>query len=118
MVPAAFVRVDALPLTPNGKVDRQALPAPDDDAYARPTYEAPRDGVEQTLAAIWQELLGVQRVGRDDHFFELGGHSLLALQLIDRLRHVRLRIDVRTLFITPILRACASQIEELEEIRL
>nr|WP_318246611.1 phosphopantetheine-binding protein [Rhizobium sp. T1473] len=82
MVPSAFVRLDGLPLTPNGKLDRQALPAPDDDAYARTAYEAPQGEVETLLAGIWQELLGLERVGRHDHFFELGGHSLLAVQLL------------------------------------
>ncbi|ANP91713.1 hypothetical protein BA011_35910 (plasmid) [Rhizobium leguminosarum] len=86
MVPAAFVRLEALPLTANGKLDRQALPAPDDDAYARAAYEAPQGAVETALAGIWQELLGVERVGRNDNFFELGGHSLLAVQLMERLR--------------------------------
>ncbi|RJT17081.1 hypothetical protein D3227_40690, partial [Mesorhizobium waimense] len=81
MVPSAFVRLDALPLTPNGKLDRKALPSPADDAYARRAYQAPRGAVETALAGIWQELLGVERVGRHDHFFELGGHSLMAVQL-------------------------------------
>ncbi|RWQ27709.1 MAG: non-ribosomal peptide synthetase, partial [Mesorhizobium sp.] len=69
MVPSAFVRLAALPLTPNGKLDRKALPAPADDAYARRSYEAPRGAVETALAQIWAELLGVERVGRHDHFF-------------------------------------------------
>ncbi|WP_323131081.1 phosphopantetheine-binding protein [Sinorhizobium medicae] len=81
MVPAAFVRLEALPLTPNGKLDRQALPAPDDEAYARAGYAAPQGAIETALAEIWAELLGVERVGRNDNFFELGGHSLLAVQL-------------------------------------
>ena len=85
MVPAAYVRMEAMPLTPNGKLDRKALPAPDDDAVAQQTYEAPRGEVEQRLAAIWSELLVVERIGRHDHFFELGGHSLLAVRLMTRL---------------------------------
>ncbi|MDL2410928.1 amino acid adenylation domain-containing protein, partial [Rhizobium calliandrae] len=59
MVPSAFVRLDTLPLTPNGKLDRKALPVPDDDAYARRTYEAPQGEIETTLAQIWRELLGL-----------------------------------------------------------
>ncbi|KAG9578483.1 hypothetical protein KCV01_g16546, partial [Aureobasidium melanogenum] len=78
MVPSAFVVLDALPLTPNGKLDRKALPAPDDEAYARERYEAPEGAVETTLATLWQDLLGVEKVGRHDNFFALGGHSLLA----------------------------------------
>src|SRR5690242_10165142 len=66
MVPSAYVRLAALPLTPNGKLDRKALPAPDGDAVAQRAYEAPQGAVEQTLAALWCELLGVDRVGRQD----------------------------------------------------
>uniref|UniRef100_UPI0035C89DBC non-ribosomal peptide synthetase n=3 Tax=Burkholderia pseudomallei TaxID=28450 RepID=UPI0035C89DBC len=82
MVPSAYVRLDAWPLTPNGKLDRRALPAPADDAYARAEYEAPQGAKEEALAAIWRELLHVERVSRHDNFFELGGHSLLAVQLV------------------------------------
>src|SRR5690348_4591243 len=86
MVPSAYVRLAALPLTPNGKLDRKALPAPDGDAVAQRAYEAPQGAVEQTLAALWCELLGIERVGRQDDFFELGGHSLLAVRLMTRLQ--------------------------------
>ncbi|HYW07271.1 MAG TPA: amino acid adenylation domain-containing protein, partial [Longimicrobium sp.] len=89
MVPAAYVGLDALPLTPNGKVDRRALAAPEgDEAYARRGYEAPVTETEQALAAIWSEVLGVERVGRHDHFFELGGHSLLAVRVVSRVRQL------------------------------
>jgi amino acid adenylation domain-containing protein len=118
MVPAAFVRLEALPLTPNGKLDRKALPAPEGDAYVRRTYEAPQGEMEQTLAGLWQDLLGVERVGRYDHFFELGGHSLLAIQLIERLRRLNLQIDIRALFATPTLNELALKINELEEVYL
>nr|WP_280622819.1 phosphopantetheine-binding protein [Burkholderia pseudomallei] len=79
MVPSAYVRLDAWPLTPNGKLDRRALPAPADDAYARAEYEAPQGAKEEALAAIWKDLLPVERISRHDNFFELGGHSLLAI---------------------------------------
>ncbi|HEU4883623.1 MAG TPA: amino acid adenylation domain-containing protein, partial [Longimicrobium sp.] len=103
MVPSAFVSLEALPLTPNGKLDRKALPAPEGDAYARRSYEAPLGEIEAALAEIWSELLGVERVGRWDHFFELGGHSLLAIRLIERMRRVGLYLEVRALFTTPVL---------------
>ena len=86
MVPSAYVRMEAWPLTPNGKLDRKGLPAPDDEAYVRREYEAPQGEIEETLAELWQELLQVERVGRQDDFFELGGHSLLAVRLLVHIR--------------------------------
>ncbi|WP_019304711.1 non-ribosomal peptide synthetase, partial [Xanthomonas oryzae] len=86
MVPARYVRLDALPLTTNGKLDRRAMPAPDDEHRSDPAGAAPQGGHEQTLAQLWCELLGIDRVSRDDDFFDLGGHSLLAVQLIARVR--------------------------------
>jgi len=85
MVPVAFVTLSALPLTPNGKIDRQALPAPAGERFARLT-EAPATATEQKLAKLWSELLGVEKIGRQDNYFELGGHSLLAVRMIFRLR--------------------------------
>jgi amino acid adenylation domain-containing protein len=93
MVPAAFVPMEAFPLSPNGKLDRRALPAPGLSAYSSSEYEAPRGTTEQSLAQIWQQLLGVERVGRRDNFFELGGHSLLLTQLIEQLREAGLCLD-------------------------
>ncbi|NCE88295.1 non-ribosomal peptide synthase/polyketide synthase [Pseudomonas sp. Q1] len=112
MVPAAFVRVAQFPLTTNGKLDRKALPAPDADALARRQFEAPEGEVETTIAAIWQDLLGVEHVGRQDHFFELGGHSLLAVKLIERMRQVGLGADVRVLFGQPTLAALAAAVAD------
>ncbi|MDL5033561.1 amino acid adenylation domain-containing protein, partial [Pelomonas sp. APW6] len=77
MVPSAFVLLPSLPLTPNGKLDRRALPAPDLQALAARSYEAPQGELEEQLAALWAEVLQLPRVGRHDNFFELGGHSLL-----------------------------------------
>ncbi|MER8447868.1 amino acid adenylation domain-containing protein [Mesorhizobium sp. M1066] len=116
MVPSAFVRLSALPLTPNGKLDRKALPAPADDAYARAAYEAPQGEVETLLARNWQELLGLERVGRHDHFFELGGHSLLAVQLMERLRRLSLGVEVRTLFARPVLADLAAGLGSHHEV--
>ncbi|WP_346283386.1 thioesterase domain-containing protein [Bradyrhizobium barranii] len=110
MVPAAFVRLAALPLTPNGKLDRSALPAPRDAAYARAAYEPPQGEIETALAKLWAELLGVARVGRHDHFFELGGHSLLAVQLLSRALDLRLTFSAADLFQTPVLKELASKI--------
>ncbi|WP_455825986.1 amino acid adenylation domain-containing protein [Pseudomonas graminis] len=108
MLPVAYVKLDVLPLTANGKLDRKALPAPTQAAFVTRLFEAPREGVESTLAQIWAELLQVQQVGRHDHFFELGGHSLLAVQLVQRMRQAGLHADVQVLFGQPTLAALAA----------
>ncbi|CAJ6530470.1 syringomycin synthetase [Burkholderia pseudomallei] len=110
MVPSAYVRLDAWPLTPNGKLDRHALPAPADDAYARAEYEAPQGAKEEALAAIWKDLLPVERISRHDNFFELGGHSLLAITLIEHMRRANLHADVTTLFTAPTLADLAVRV--------
>ena len=84
MSPAAIVMLVAMPLTPNGKIDRRALPAPSDLAEQRTGWHVPpQDPLDQMIAAIWEELLGVRNIGIRDNFFDLGGHSLLAAQMID-----------------------------------
>ncbi|MBR1230344.1 amino acid adenylation domain-containing protein [Bradyrhizobium sp. AUGA SZCCT0176] len=102
MVPTTIVVLEQLPLTPNGKVDRRALPPPDEDAAARRRYAAPEDEIEIALAEIWTELLGVDRIGRNDHFFELGGHSLLAVRLLSRVsQDLGVSIQISDLFVHP-----------------
>src|SRR6202035_1494759 len=118
MVPAAYVRLDALPLTPNGKLDRKALPAPEGDAYARGGYEAPLGEIEETLASIWSELLGHERVGRHDNFFELGGHSLLAVRLLDRMRQAGLHAQVRDLFGRPTVSLLALAVADAQQVEV
>ncbi len=115
MVPAAFVLLDALPLTANGKVDRRLLPAPD---LGRPQMGeapvAPRNAVEETLAEIWRELLGVPRIGVDDDFFELGGHSLLATQALSRVREAfAVELPLRAFFAASTVAAVAQEVAEL-----
>ncbi|MCC8379602.1 non-ribosomal peptide synthetase, partial [Xenorhabdus sp. PB30.3] len=110
MLPNAFVMLDTFPLTPNGKLDRKALPAPDLSAVITRDYVAPTGDVEIALAHIWQELLGVERVGRHDHFFELGGHSLIAVSLIEQLRSRGYLLEVRSIFATPLLSEMAQAI--------
>ncbi|WP_323144819.1 thioesterase domain-containing protein, partial [Massilia phyllosphaerae] len=111
MLPGAFVSLDTLPLTPNGKLDRNALPTPDQAAIVVRAYEAPQGPTEQAIAEIWQDLLGIERIGRHDHFFELGGHSLMAVLATSRLRNTtKLDIHVRQVFLTPILSELAKTI--------
>ncbi|MGO1000206.1 amino acid adenylation domain-containing protein [Lysobacter sp. CA196] len=110
MVPAAYVALDALPLTANGKLDRRALPAPDDTAFARRAYAAPQGETEIAIAGIWSELLQVERVGRNDGFFDLGGHSLLAVQLMSRVRQrLGVEMPMSSLFAHPLLHDFAAQ---------
>ena len=82
MIPASLTPLPKLPRLPNGKLDRNALPSPDRLSGAE--YVEPQTPTEERLAAVWQELLEVERVGRDDNFFALGGHSLLAARLVGR----------------------------------
>lgn len=111
MIPSAFVCLPAFPLTSNGKLDRKALPAPGIDSVVTREYEAPQGDVEIAIAAIWQELLGLEQISRNDHFFELGGHSLMVITLIERLRQQGWPLDVRTVFITPTLAAIAAAVD-------
>ena len=95
MVPARLVMLERLPLTPNGKLDRKALPEPD---FTGVDYVAPRSEIESKLAAIWQEVLGVEQVGVTDNFFELGGDSIQSLQIIAKARKEGLKLTPKQLF--------------------
>ncbi|MFI3155314.1 MAG: amino acid adenylation domain-containing protein [Methylococcaceae bacterium] len=98
MVPSAFVRLDRLPLTPNGKVDSKALPEPDDSQQDKRIDVAPRSAIEQTLAEIWSQLLGVQRLSIHDNFFNLGGDSILSIQAVSRAHQAGLTLTAKQLF--------------------
>jgi amino acid adenylation domain-containing protein len=109
MVPSAFVRLESFPLTTNGKVDRRALPAPDPEERAG-TAEA-RTPFEEVVAAVWAEVLGLERVGVDESFFELGGHSLSATRVVSRLRDLTgSDLPVRALFEHPTVSALAREV--------
>ena len=115
MIASALVTRDAYPLTPNGKLDRRALPAPDGSSAATREYAAPEGTVEEALSRIWQELLGVEQVGRHDHFFELGGHSLMAVQMTGRTRELcMVDVSLRELFEYPVLSQLAERITALQ----
>jgi len=114
MLPSTFVPLDQLPLTPNGKIDRRALPAPEfDRARAEANFVAPSTDVEQTIAAVWEEVLAVKRAGADDNFFDLGGHSLNVVQVQGKL-HERLKRDIPllTFFQHPTIRSLARSLDE------
>lgn len=110
MVPSAFVILGALPMTPNGKVDRKALPAPKQDRESISAgFAEPVSLREEELAAIWREVLGVERIGTNDNFFELGGHSLLAIQVISRVREkFKVELPLFGLFEAPTIRQLAE----------
>ncbi|MGH3904403.1 MAG: amino acid adenylation domain-containing protein, partial [Pseudonocardiaceae bacterium] len=111
MVPSAFVVLEGLPLTRHGKLDRKALPAPDFTAATRADYLAPRTDVERAVAAIWAEVLRVDRVGVEDNFFELGGDSIRSIQVISRLRSAfGVELSPRAVFTTPTVGGLAGVI--------
>ncbi|WP_407882900.1 amino acid adenylation domain-containing protein, partial [Scytonema sp. NUACC26] len=114
MVPAVFVILDSLPLTPNGKVDRRNLPDPERSRPAlEETFVAPRNPIEEKLAVIWAELLGLEQIGVNDNFFHLGGHSLIATQILSRVREVfQVELFFHQIFANPTIAGLAQQIEQ------
>jgi len=115
MIPAVYMDLDALPLTPNGKTNYRALPTPDAAAHAVETYLAPRNALEEVLAGLWKDTLGVDRVGVTDNFFTLGGHSLIAAQILAWLRQAfKVNITLRSLFAATTVEQLALVLTELE----
>jgi len=113
MVPTAFVQLESLPLTPSGKVDRTALPrVTSTNTLTDNTYVAPRTPVEERVAGILAQLLGLESVGAEDNFFMLGGHSLLGTQVIIRLRDIfGIELSLRTIFEAPTVAELAARVE-------
>ncbi|WP_215545185.1 non-ribosomal peptide synthetase [Amycolatopsis sp. CA-230715] len=112
LVPSAFVVLGSFPLTPSGKVDRKAFPAPADRSGVDGDYTAPRTATERALAAIWAEVLGVERVGADDNFFDLGGDSILSLQVVSRARQAGLRVTSKQIFARQTVAELATEVTE------
>ncbi|AIR88247.1 non-ribosomal peptide synthetase [Pseudomonas cremoricolorata] len=110
MVPSHVLLLERLPLTHNGKLDRRALPGVETQS-APAAYSAPHAGLEQAIAEIWQQVLQVEHVGRDDDFFELGGHSLLVINLVSQLQlHLGLNVTPQAVFEHPTLALFTRQL--------
>jgi amino acid adenylation domain-containing protein len=112
MIPGACISLDRIPVTPSGKLDRTALPRADMGESARGPYIPAQGHVEEVLAQIWESLLGVKAVGRDDNFFDVGGHSLFATRVVSRVRDLLgVNLPLRAIFDAPTLAALAARIE-------
>jgi amino acid adenylation domain-containing protein len=114
MVPVAFVTLNSLPLTPSGKLDRLALPALGSFRPAvRTAYAVPRTPIEETLAGVWAQILGIEGIGVQDNFFEIGGHSLLATRVMSRVRDAfNVDLPLRAFFENPTISQFAGLVEE------
>ena len=114
MVPSAFVLLEAMPLTPNGKINRRALPAPEQAGPGQESdYDNERSPIEEILAGIWADLLGLERIGVRDNFFDLGGHSLLATQVVSRIRDaLQVELPLMALFDAPTVSGLAAIVKE------
>ncbi|EJQ37641.1 amino acid adenylation domain-containing protein [Bacillus cereus BAG5X1-1] len=116
MIPAFFVQLEKIPLTTNGKIDRKALPEPDGSGIDGVAYEAPRNEVEEKLVSIWQDILGVEKIGINHHFFEIGGHSLKATTMASRIhKELMVEMPLRQIFQTPTIRGIGEFINSTKE---
>jgi amino acid adenylation domain-containing protein len=117
MIPSAFVALEQMPLTPNGKINRKALPVPDQTQLRSQTpFASPRSPLEELLAGVWADVLGVERVGVHDDFFEMGGQSILATQLISKIQQILpIELPLRTIFEAPTVAQLAVAIEQSQQ---
>ena len=113
MIPSFLVEMGSLPLTSNGKINKKALPQPDTSEFLEIEYVAPATEEEKIIAAIWQDVLNVERVGLHDNFFRLGGHSLLAMQVVSSIRKdLQVELTIKDLFFNPDVAALAAHIKD------
>src|SRR5215217_772669 len=117
MLPTSFVLLETLPLMHNNKVDRRALPAPDGRGpELEKEFVAPSTPVEEVLAHVWSQVLGIKRVGTNNNFFELGGHSLLAMQVVSQAaKALDVELPVIRLLTSPTIAELAKVITEIKE---
>ena len=112
MIPSAFITLDSFPLTANGKLDRQALPAPDSQTYVSERFEPPQGEMEEAVAAIWQDVLRVEKIGRQNKFLELGGHSVQGMRLVVRVaERFGIQMSFPDLFQHPTVRQMAELVQ-------
>src|SRR5581483_1963882 len=116
MLPSVFVELERLPLTANGKLDRKALPEPSAERDGEGEGGAAATVIEELVAGVFAEVLGVSEVGVEENFFELGGHSLLATQVISRVREVlAVEVGLRVLFEQPTVRGLAAAVQQQQQ---
>lgn len=115
MIPSHFVQMDRLPLTPNGKVDRKALPEPDSDVHTGVEYAAPRNEMEKSIAQVWEKVLGVKNVGRNDEFFSLGGDSIKAIQAISQMSNRGYTFEIKDLMNNPRMKDLIVHIKDTKK---
>jgi fengycin family lipopeptide synthetase D len=118
MVPSIFVQVDKIKLNPNGKIDRSALPAP--EVNISEDYEAPRNQLEEQLAQIWRQVIGIEKdfLGIDENFFDLGGHSVKATELAARIqKQLNIKISLSDIFKIATIRGMAQYIRDISGTR-
>ena len=116
MVPSRFVQLEKMPVSPNGKLDRKLLPAPDAWSGENAEYTAPGNETEEKLAAIWQELLGIEKIGIHDSFFEKGGHSIKLIMMCSRIhKEFKIDISISELFPRPTIAELAEYIRKKEQ---
>lgn len=114
MVPTNFIEMEFLPLTPNGKLDLKALPILSEQSAENTVY--PRTPLEELIASVWSQVLGIRDIDVQDSFFELGGHSLLATQVVSRLQEVfQIKLPVRELFEYSTVEALSKRIDQLRK---
>ncbi len=116
MIPSAFVKMDKFPLTSNGKIDRKALPEP--DFITVENYKAPLTELERKVCQLWEDLLGIEKVGVTDDFFRIGGDSILSIQLTSRLRKIDIHVNVKEIFeYRTIENILKNKVDEISEIK-
>jgi amino acid adenylation domain-containing protein len=113
MLPSAYVSLESMPLNSNGKLERSAFPRPGGESILQHVYEPPQGDVEIKLAALWQDLLGIERIGRRDHFFEMGGYSMLVVRLGFAIKkHFDVDAEISQLLQAPVMQDMAARISQ------